>query len=260
MKEKRILTTYRLSTSRHLRIALVTDLHDRRSDWVISLLQQIRPDLICVAGDSFERFDLELKKEKRTDRTRGFLNKLMYRILIIMDDLFDRFADRKESSAYTYYFLKKASAVAPVFLSIGNHEWFLTEKDQKVIQENGITLLDNADTFWQGIRIGGLSSDPDTEWLRDFAGKEGYKILLCHHPEYYERYVKETDIDLILSGHAHGGQIRLFGQGIFAPGQGLFPRYHHGVYDQRLVVSAGCSNTASAPRWGNPCEVVLLEL
>lgn len=260
MIKKQILTTYKLSTDKHLKLALVTDLHDRRSDWVISLLQKTKPDLICVAGDSFERFDLELKREKRTDRTRGFFNKLMYRFLIIMDDFFDRFADRNESSAYTYYFLKKAAEVAPVFFSLGNHEWFLTEKDHTVLQENGIILLDNADTVWHGIHIGGLSSDPDLKWLQHFAEEKGYRILLCHHPEYYEKYLQETDIDLILSGHAHGGQIRVFGHGIFAPGQGVFPRYHHGVYDERLVVSAGCANTASAPRWGNPCEVVILEL
>ena len=65
-------------------------------------------------------------------------------------------------------------------------------------------------------------------------------------------------IHLFLSGHCHGGQIRVCGRGIFAPGQGLFPRYHHGVYEGRLVVSAGCSNTASIPRWGNEPEVVVV--
>ena len=49
-------------------------------------------------------------------------------------------------------------------------------------------------------------------------------------------------------------------RGIFAPGQGLLPKYHHGVYDGRLVVSAGCSNTASIPRWGNETEVVIVRL
>lgn len=64
----------------------------------------------------------------------------------------------------------------------------------------------------------------------------------------------------MLSGHAHGGQIRILGRGVFSPGQGLFPKYTKGIYEGRLVVSAGCSNTASIPRWGNPCEVVAIRL
>jgi predicted MPP superfamily phosphohydrolase len=78
--------------------------------------------------------------------------------------------------------------------------------------------------------------------------------------EFYDKYLKDTDIDLILSGHVHGGQMRVLGKGIFSPGQGLFPKYFHGFHDNRLIVSAGTSNTVSLPRWGNPCEVVIINL
>ena len=96
----------------------------------------------------------------------------------------------------------------------------------------------------------------DSEWLEDFVRQEGYKILLCHHPEYYPRYLKGHDIPLILSGHAHGGQIRIFGQGLFAPDQGIFPRLTSGVKDDRLVISRGLANRQWVPRLFNPTEIV----
>ena len=76
--------------------------------------------------------------------------------------------------------------------------------------------------------------------------------------------LKDRKIDLVLSGHAHGGQIRVMGQGIFSPGQGLFPKYtagiHRGKYGS-MVISRGLSNPYSyVPRLGNPCEVVYVEM
>ena len=67
-------------------------------------------------------------------------------------------------------------------------------------------------------------------------------------------------IDLTLSGHAHGGQIRLLGQGLFAPGQGVLPRYTSGVYEGRLIVSRGLANTTFVPRLFNPTEMVYIHL
>ena len=78
--------------------------------------------------------------------------------------------------------------------------------------------------------------------------EKGFKILLCHRPEYYDRFVKETDIDLVLSGHNHGGQFRLFGKGLISSSSGLFPKYDRGIFENRLVISAGCSNRCSDNR------------
>lgn len=100
----------------------------------------------------------------------------------------------------------------------------------------------------------------DEERLRRFAALDGYKILICHHPEYYERYVKPLPIDLMLCGHAHGGQVRIFGRGIFSPGQGFFPKYTSGIYDGRLAVSRGLANHSALPRVFNDTEVVFLNL
>jgi len=86
------------------------------------------------------------------------------------------------------------------------------------------------------------------------------KILLSHHPEYYAQYIKATKIDLTVSGHAHGGQWRFFGQGIFAPGQGFFPKYTAGVHDDRLIISRGLGNPHPIPRFNNPPELVIVEI
>ncbi len=73
----------------------------------------------------------------------------------------------------------------------------------------------------------------------------------------------EREIDIVLSGHAHGGQIRLFGKGLYAPGQGLFPEYTKGMWMGKngwLVVSTGLANTSSiVPRLFNPTEIVYVE-
>ncbi len=95
---------------------------------------------------------------------------------------------------------------------------------------------------------------PDDDWLMEYASVPGYHVLLSHHPEY--RRLVPKGVELMLSGHAHGGQWRFFGHGCYAPGQGVWPRLTKGVYDGRLVVSAGLSNTAPVPRFFNPTEVV----
>ena len=108
-----------------------------------------------------------------------------------------------------------------------------------------------------------LSAGPAlSQGLRDFASLNAPKILLSHHPEYWPAYIRETDIDLTVSGHAHGGQwqIPFTNQGIYAPGQHLFPKYTSGIYENRLAVSRGMANTVCIPRFFNPCEMLLLEL
>ena len=168
----------------------------------------------------------------------------------------------------------------------------LDREDLEGIKELGAVPLDNAWTHWRGLCIGGLSpgrigyyrafreksgsgeryplpphtrsygakAPPETAWLRDYAAQPGFKLLLCHQPEYWARYIRPLPIELTLSGHAHGGQIRLFGRGLYAPGQGLLPRYTAGVYENRLVVSRGLANTTVVPRLCNPTEMVYVQL
>jgi predicted MPP superfamily phosphohydrolase len=106
----------------------------------------------------------------------------------------------------------------------------------------------------------------DSKWLNDFEQADGYKILLSHHPEYWilrEPMLRDRKIDLVLSGHAHGGQWHFWGRGIYSPGQGLLPKYtsgiHQGPYGS-MIVSRGLSNPyRTIPRLGNPCEAVYVQ-
>ena len=245
------------------RIALVSDLHERPFDAVYESLRRRQPDLICVAGDFLygvlPKNDLKLREAKQV-----------------------------------LPFFAACAGIAPTFASIGNHEWLLTPGDAALLAESGAVLLDNAFRTLrlrdEDVVIGGLSSarfseyrrlctaegsvgfsetaneaskfshaPPETGWLSDFCAAPGRRILLCHHPEYYPCFLRALDVDLILSGHAHGGQIRLFGRGLFAPGQGLLPRLTSGVVDGRLVISRGLANTVIIPRVFNPPELVYIE-
>lgn len=265
MKDQYVLTEYTIPASlpEKLTLGLVSDLHESDPKEVLALLRQGNPDVIMVVGDTFERHGMG--KDTQITSAEGTAEKLLRRILMKMDDLFEAISgERHQDPSYAYRFLRGAGSIAPVFLSLGNHEWYLLPEDREIMQKSGVKLLDNRDTEaginGVNVHIGGLSSKADLEWLSKFSDKGGYKILLCHHPEYYDQYLREKRIDLILSGHAHGGQIRIGNRGIYAPGQGLFPKYTKGIYEGKLVVTAGSSNTASVPRWGNPCEVVMVHL
>ena len=90
-----------------------------------------------------------------------------------------------------------------------------------------------------------------------------FTILLSHRPELFDTYV-DHDIDLVLSGHAHGGQFRLpFIGGLVAPNQGLFPEYDAGLYTEgstNMLVSRGVGNSIFPFRINNRPEVILIEL
>lgn len=131
-------------------------------------------------------------------------------------------------------------------MSLGNHEWIVDGTDLAALAATGVTLLDNSWIERDGLVIAGLTSGyvtdyrtfraesngtaryprqesisgiggaiaasrhkPDLSWFSAFAAQPGYKIALSHHPEYWP-LLKDENIDLILSGHAHGGQIRMY--------------------------------------------------
>ena len=226
-----------------LTIAHISDLHGKRWESVLEATMQVTPDMIAITGDLGKDWDASA------------------------DD--------------TLAFLRKLTAIAPTFYSLGNHEIGIIKEDICKISETGTVILDDSCTEVCGIIIGGLTSGflhrgigngrdnphlfssppPNEKWLDEFEGKDGYKILLSHHPEYYVPYLKHRDIDLILSGHAHGGQIRFFGRGLLAPGQGFFPKYTSGVHENRLVISRGLANTGKIiPRLFNETELVVIKL
>lgn len=101
---------------------------------------------------------------------------------------------------------------------------------------------------------------PEVEWLDEFEEQVGFKILMDHHPDNYDKYTSHRNMDLILSGHAHGGQIILFGRGLYGRSQGFLPKYDGGFFDEKLVVSRGLTNTLPIPRLCNPTELVVIEI
>ena len=182
-----------------------------------------------------------------------------------------------DNDAYPLEFFRKCSNIAISFLSLGNHERKITFEQINKIMSTGVTVLDNNWVRKGAVVFGGMTSafvtewrethkailhyaNPRFEWLDGFEKEAGFHILLDHHPENYERITKNRNIELILSGHAHGGQIRVFNKGLYAPHQGFFPKYTSGVYDNRLVVSRGLANIKPIPRIGNPTELVYIDI
>ena len=184
--------------------------------------------------------------------------------ILILGDLVNR---HRPGHEYAADFLKTAPQMAPTFYAIGNHEWRYPNRAEywPLVEKSDVRVLDNEYIAFRGLALGALSSAPkaevDASFLHDMEQEEGFRLLMCHQPEFFRRYVAGHDIDLTLSGHAHGGQVQLFGRGLYSPGQGLMPRLTHGWYcDQRLLVSRGMTNSTWAPRLMNPCELILLHL
>ena len=184
------------------------------------------------------------------------------------------FVQSKTDTRRGLEFLRYTASHWPVFCSSGKEHDFPDELIRE-IEDTGVVFLRNQSVNFHGIRIGGLNTLPlvgktpeerekliavDCAWLDEYCMQPEYKLLLCHHPEYYDLFVKEYPVDLILAGHAHGGQIRLFGRGLWAPGQGWFPRYTSGLYDGRLLVGRGIGNTHCVPRVNNKPEILEIRL
>ena len=197
--------------------------------------------------------------------------------ILIIGDLVDRHARRCNGYDNAVRFLRAAPDVAPTFYAIGNHErkFPLLDEYWPHVERSRVTVLDDAFVDFGGIVLGGLSSirvgkdehklplqlAEKKPFLRAMSEQPGFKLLMCHHPEYFPAAVLNRDIDLTLAGHAHGGQVRIGRQGIYSPGQWLFPKLTSGFYhDGRLLVSRGLTNATWAPRINCGCELILLHL
>ncbi len=207
--------------------ALVSDLHNEGFDPTLALIDDRQPDGILIAGDLIENVG--------AGGTRGLA------------------------------FLSEASKRFPVFYGFGNHERFIKPEEYGRITKTGVTPLVGTWTHFGPFVIGGMppvgAREPKTTaFLRAFSAAEGYRILLCHRPEWYMPYVRPYDIPLVCAGHAHGGQFRILGRGVFAPGQGLFPKYTEGLHDGRLLIGRGLGNHVIAPRLWNRPEVCMITL
>jgi hypothetical protein len=171
--------------------------------------------------------------------------------------------------------MEELPEIAPTFYSYGNHEIANIERgaDLAWLNDLDITILRNERIAFEiggeSIAISGLDDRIGFSSQRDYILKmeqlkspSGYQILLSHRPEFASDYA-EAGYNLVVSGHAHGGQIRmsLFGA-IYSPHQGFFPKLTEGLHslgDTRLVISRGLGNNAPFPRLFNPIELVILD-
>ena len=231
------------------RIAQISDLHNaefgERNEKLIQLLSQTDPDIIVITGDLID--------SRHTD------------IEIALD------------------FARQAVKLAPVYYVSGNHESRVREyEDLKMgLAEAGVVILENqkvqitreresitlmgiADPSFQEDYLFGDSESVARQAIeRQQNESDGYTILLSHRPELFDLYV-DTGMDLVFSGHAHGGQFRLpFIGGLVAPNQGFFPKFDEGRFieaNTTMIVSRGVGNSIIPVRFNNRPEIVLVTL
>lgn len=244
------LTVYEVSSQNlpagfdGFRVMQLSDLHDaefgRNNEELIALVSGQQPDIIAITGD--------LSEGEESERVRLLVSSL---------------AD-----------------IAPVYYITGNHEYYhrgepLTALLEAITEGGGTVLRNTAvqlDRNGEQITLAGI--DDASFFHMDRKGRmedaligllstPGYHLLLAHRPEYFSLYA-QCGADLTLSGHAHGGQVRLpFIGGLYAPQQGLFPEYDAGVFTQgtaRMVVSRGLGGDTFIPRVNNAPEAVLVIL
>ena len=233
-----------------VRIALITDLHscrygDNESE-LISALDAEHPDIVMLGGDIF---------------------------------------DDQLSNDNTEEFLRNISGRYPIYYVTGNHEfWGGVDRysdEMDIIDELDITRLqgqiDTIDINGNTITVAGVDDydshlvDSDLILERQFLDcylsldADSYNIILSHRPEYFDTY-EAQDYDLALCGHAHGGQWRIPGilNGLYAPNQGLFPKYAGGLYSEdttTMIVSRGLARESTMiPRLYNPPELVIIDI
>ena len=231
------------------RIAQVSDLHNAEfgagNEKLIDMLSQTDPDMIVITGDLIDsrHTDIEIAIE----------------------------------------FVRQAIKLAPVYYVSGNHEarvhdyedlkmgladaGVIVLEDQKVqITREGesISILGIDDPSFQEDYLFGDAESVARQAISDLQNEsDRYTILLSHRPELFDLYV-ETEMDLVFSGHSHGGQFRLpFVGGLVAPNQGFFPEYDAGQFTENattMIVSRGVGNSIIPLRFNNRPEIVLGEL
>lgn len=249
------LNTYTISSSKlpqsfdGYRIAHVSDLHNtemgKDNEKLFSILWDADPDMIAITGDLLD---------SRSTNVEIALN-----------------------------FIREAVKIAPCYYVTGNHEARVNEYGElkSGMEAAGVTVLEDAQTEIslesEAITLIGVN-DPsyqtdylfgDSETVMNtkleelHSEKDGFTILLSHRPELFNAYT-DHGMDLVLSGHAHGGQFRLpFIGGLVAPNQGLFPEYDAGIYTEgntNMLVSRGVGNSILPFRINNRPEVILIEL
>ena len=193
----------------------------------------------------------------------------------------------------TLQLMEELLTIAPVYMVYGNHEMILLDDPENnplkvAMEEAGVVLLNHEkvrlEKKGEFIWLTGvqdpivLYKDPlfadsgnnnrerlaaELDYVLEDVKEEDYVVLLSHRPEYFEMYT-EYPVDLALTGHAHGGQIRIpFIGGLYAPSQGWFPKYTSGLYedgDFKMITSRGIGDSKKLMRVFNPPEIISVQL
>lgn len=248
LDERLILRTYTVASPKltaEVRLAVVTDFHSSdNADDVVAMVASCAPDAVLIVGDMFD----DDTQNRPTERTLSLMRQL--------------------------------SAQYPCYYVSGNHEAWTGEMDAlyQQTEEAGVTVLRMSSGVLtvrgQRIALCGIpdpyemvySGAPDTEeqirQAMENVDSADFTVLLAHRPELLAKYA-QFPLDLVVSGHAHGGQVRIPGvlNGLYAPNQGWFPKLAGGAYTQdgtTLIVSRGLAVRTRLPRIFNRPEVVLV--
>lgn len=235
---------------RAIRIAFLSDLHScnygENAQTLVSAIERQRPDLILLGGDIFDD--------------------------VLPDD-------------NTEALLQQISGRYPCYYVTGNHEyWSGTEafaRKMRILEENHVTRLNNeaATVTVQGVQINICGvNDPEAakigerfsfnealEHVAQVSANRNFTLLISHRPERIDDYAKYP-FDLVLAGHAHGGQWRIphLINGVYAPNQGVFPKYAGGMYsrsDTCMIVGRGLARESTRiPRFYNRPELVIIDI
>ena len=224
------------------KIVQLSDFHNEKNKWlhkqIIEIIKEEKPNIIVITGD-----------------------------LIDIDD-----------AKYAEKLIREIHDLAPIYYIPGNHEYLFGgyEELRRILLDNKVNILENKTIILDnnivihGVKdpIFGMPRDEEEvikEYLDSFnLKKKEYNILLSHRPEYFDIYT-DYNIDLVFTGHAHGGQFRIPLLGpIFSPNQGLFPKYAMGMHidkDTRMIVSRGLGNSMQAIiRVNNRPELIVVSL
>ena len=201
-------------------------------------------------------------------------------IIAITGDMID---SRNTDVDVAISFAQKAVNIAPVYYVNGNHESRVLGEYEKLKQgltDAGVTILENSSaditigdetisligindpTFRMELVDDTMEQNIAHQLVSVISDNDNYKVLLAHRPEYFDVYAGK--VDLVLSGHAHGGQFRIpFIGGLVAPGQGFFPEYYEGSHikeNTEMIVSRGIGNSIIPFRINNKPEIIVAEL
>lgn len=219
------------------RIVQISDLHNKNfSNRLINKIIELNPDIIVITGD-------------------------------IVDSNHTNIENVLE-------FAEKSAEIVPSYYVTGNHEYWLEiserEKLLNGLKSAGIKILDDETvTVEKGGASFSLTGLDDNTLMCDFrnilpSNENSLNILLAHEPQYIYEYSSWGSIDLVFTGHAHGGQFILpFIGGVIAPDQGFFPQYTDGMHqsgDTSMVISRGLGNSVIPVRLFNFPDIVCVDL